>query len=56
MYPRLLDFQPVVMTSLALSMARGAICPMIVARGNDQGTNLVETTCLPKKQFQKQVF
>ena len=39
MYPRLLDFQPVVMTSLALSMARGAICPMIVARGNDQGRN-----------------
>ncbi|CAG5108094.1 Oidioi.mRNA.OKI2018_I69.chr1.g3629.t1.cds [Oikopleura dioica] len=36
MYPRLLDFQPVVMTSLSLSMARGAICPMIVARGNDQ--------------------
>ena len=36
MYPRLLDFQPVVMVSLSLSMARGAICPMVVARGNDQ--------------------
>ena len=38
MYPRLLDFQPVVMVSLALSMARAAICPMVVARGNDQVT------------------
>ena len=38
MYPRLLDFQPVVMVSLSLSMARGAICPMVVARGNDQVT------------------
>ena len=38
MYPRLLDFQPVVMTSLSLSMARPAICPMVVARGNDQVT------------------
>ena len=36
MYPRLLDFQPVVMTSLPLSMARAALCPMVVARGNDQ--------------------
>jgi len=38
MYPRLLDFQPVVMVSLSLSMARAAICPMVVARGNDQVT------------------
>ena len=36
MYPRLLDFTPVVMTSLSLSMARSALCPMVVARGNDQ--------------------
>ena len=36
MYPRLLDFQPVVMISLPLSMARTALCPMVVARGNDQ--------------------
>lgn len=36
MYPKLLDFDPVVMASLTITLARPCIAPLIVARGNDQ--------------------
>jgi DNA excision repair protein ERCC-2 len=36
MYPKILDFHPVVMTSLTMTLARQCLCPMIVTKGNDQ--------------------
>ena len=36
MYPRILDFHPVIMSSFTMTLARQCILPMIVARGNDQ--------------------
>lgn len=36
MYPRLLRFQPVLLSSHGMSLARPCICPLVVARGNDQ--------------------
>eukprot|EP00095_Tigriopus_kingsejongensis_P006022 snap_masked-scaffold671_size114370-processed-gene-0.21 protein:Tk06022 transcript:snap_masked-scaffold671_size114370-processed-gene-0.21-mRNA-1 annotation:"tfiih basal transcription factor complex helicase subunit" len=36
MYPRILDFHPVVMASFTMTLARQCILPMIVAKGNDQ--------------------
>ena len=36
MYPRLLRFQPVLLNSHGMSLARPCICPLVVARGNDQ--------------------
>ncbi|PAA47849.1 hypothetical protein BOX15_Mlig009087g1 [Macrostomum lignano] len=38
MYPRILDFRPVNMVSFTVTLARQCICPMIVAKGNDQVT------------------
>lgn len=38
MYPKILDFQPVTMASFAMTLTRQCICPMVVARGNDQVT------------------
>lgn len=36
MYPKILDFDPVVMASLSMTLARQCILPMIVSKGNDQ--------------------
>ncbi|XP_072163521.1 general transcription and DNA repair factor IIH helicase subunit XPD-like [Diadema setosum] len=36
MYPKILDFRPVTMASFSMTLSRSSICPMIVARGNDQ--------------------
>jgi len=36
MYPRILDFHPVIMSSFTMTLARQCILPMVVARGNDQ--------------------
>lgn len=36
MYPKILDFHPVITTSLAMTLARPCICPIIVGKGNDQ--------------------
>ena len=36
MYPRILDFHPVIMASFTMTLARQCILPMIVAKGNDQ--------------------
>ncbi|CAG0887361.1 unnamed protein product, partial [Darwinula stevensoni] len=36
MYPKILDFHPVIMSSFTMTLARQCILPMIVARGNDQ--------------------
>ncbi|XP_070578427.1 general transcription and DNA repair factor IIH helicase subunit XPD-like [Ptychodera flava] len=36
MYPIILDFRPVTMSSFTMSLARNCICPMIIGRGNDQ--------------------
>lgn len=38
MYPKILDFHPVIMTSLTMTLARPCLLPMIVAKGNDQVT------------------
>lgn len=35
-YPRMLDFVPVLMETLHVSLARNSACPLIVARGSDQ--------------------
>ncbi|XP_064622367.1 general transcription and DNA repair factor IIH helicase subunit XPD-like [Lineus longissimus] len=35
-YPKILDFRPVNTASLTMTLARTCICPMIVAKGNDQ--------------------
>ncbi len=36
MYPRILDFQPVISASFTMTLARPCILPMIVSKGNDQ--------------------
>ncbi|CAG7833873.1 unnamed protein product [Allacma fusca] len=36
MYPKILDFQPKLMTSFTMTLARQCILPMIVSKGNDQ--------------------
>ncbi|XP_064485042.1 general transcription and DNA repair factor IIH helicase subunit XPD-like isoform X2 [Ornithodoros turicata] len=36
MYPKILDFRPVVTASFTITLARPSICPMIVSKGNDQ--------------------
>lgn len=36
MYPKLLDFQPVTLSSFSISLSRPCICPLVVSRGNDQ--------------------
>ncbi|KAI1724657.1 helical and beta-bridge domain-containing protein [Ditylenchus destructor] len=36
MYPKILNFDPVVMASLSMTLARQCISPMIVSKGNDQ--------------------
>ncbi|CAG0898524.1 unnamed protein product [Cyprideis torosa] len=36
MYPKILDFHPVIMSSFTMTLARQCILPMIVSKGNDQ--------------------
>ncbi|RWS22840.1 TFIIH basal transcription factor complex helicase XPD subunit-like protein [Leptotrombidium deliense] len=36
MYPKILDFHPVISSSFTMTLARPCICPLIVAKGNDQ--------------------
>mmetsp|Transcript_34561 Transcript_34561/g.97475 ORF Transcript_34561/g.97475 Transcript_34561/m.97475 type:complete len:753 (+) Transcript_34561:3-2261(+) len=36
MFPKILDFHPVVLQSLPMSLARDCICPVILTKGNDQ--------------------
>lgn len=36
MYPKILDFRPVVSASLSITLARPSICPLIVSKGSDQ--------------------
>ncbi|GBM44428.1 General transcription and DNA repair factor IIH helicase subunit XPD [Araneus ventricosus] len=38
MYPKILDFRPVIMASFTMTLARPCLCPMIVSKGNDQVT------------------
>ena len=36
MYPKILDFHPIISASFTMTLARPCICPMIVGKGNDQ--------------------
>lgn len=36
MYPKILDFRPVIAVSFTMTLARQCICPMVVTKGNDQ--------------------
>ena len=38
MYPKILDFVPAVTVSFTMTLARPCICPIIIAKGNDQVT------------------
>lgn len=38
MYPKILDFHPVLMSTFSMSLARQCIYPMVATRGNDQVT------------------
>ncbi|XP_067874911.1 general transcription and DNA repair factor IIH helicase subunit XPD isoform X2 [Heterodontus francisci] len=38
MYPKILDFRPVIMATFTMTLSRTCLCPMIVGRGNDQVT------------------
>ncbi|XP_038642017.1 general transcription and DNA repair factor IIH helicase subunit XPD [Scyliorhinus canicula] len=38
MYPKILDFRPVIMSTFTMTLSRTCLCPMIVGRGNDQVT------------------
>ncbi|EDV23730.1 uncharacterized protein TRIADDRAFT_50379 [Trichoplax adhaerens] len=38
MYPKILNFRPVSMSSYTMTLARPSLCPLIVTRGNDQVT------------------
>ena len=35
-YPKILDFDPVIMASLTMTLGRPCISPVIVSKGNDQ--------------------
>lgn len=35
-YPKILDFDPVVMSSFTMTLARPCLLPMIITKGNDQ--------------------
>ncbi|UXI17089.1 cAMP-specific 3'5'-cyclic phosphodiesterase 4A-like [Sarcoptes scabiei] len=35
-YPKMLDFHPIVATSLTMTLSRQCVCPLIVTKGNDQ--------------------
>lgn len=37
MYPKLLNFNPIIVSSLSMSLIRPSLCPLIVSRGSDQG-------------------
>jgi len=37
LYPRILDFRPVVARSLAMTLPREGMCPVVLTRGADQG-------------------
>ncbi|KAE9418951.1 hypothetical protein Angca_008137, partial [Angiostrongylus cantonensis] len=36
MYPKILDFDPAIMASLTMTLARPCLSPLVVAKGNDQ--------------------
>ncbi|PAV60069.1 hypothetical protein WR25_19555 [Diploscapter pachys] len=36
MYPKMLEFDPVIMASLTMTLARPCLSPLVVSRGNDQ--------------------
>ncbi|VDK55944.1 unnamed protein product [Anisakis simplex] len=36
MYPKILDFDPAIMASLTMTLARPCVAPLIVSKGNDQ--------------------
>jgi len=36
MYPKILNFQPVIAVSFTMTLARQCICPIVVTKGNDQ--------------------
>lgn len=36
MYPKILNFQPVVMSSFGMTLARPCLLPMVISKGNDQ--------------------
>ena len=36
MYPKILDFRPVIAVSFTMTLARPCICPLVVTKGNDQ--------------------
>lgn len=36
MYPKILDFEPVVMCSFTMTLARPCLLPMVITKGNDQ--------------------
>ncbi|RLU24136.1 hypothetical protein DMN91_004346 [Ooceraea biroi] len=36
MYPKILNFKPVIMSSFTMTLARPCLLPMVVAKGNDQ--------------------
>ncbi|XP_067831112.1 general transcription and DNA repair factor IIH helicase subunit XPD [Heptranchias perlo] len=38
MYPKILDFRPVIVATFTMTLSRTCLCPMIVGRGNDQVT------------------
>ncbi|XP_048474147.1 general transcription and DNA repair factor IIH helicase subunit XPD [Rhincodon typus] len=38
MYPKILDFRPVIMATFTMTLSRTCLCPLIVGRGNDQVT------------------
>ena len=40
MYPKLLDFQPLIMKSIDISLSRNSINPMVVSKGSDQVKNI----------------
>lgn len=35
-YPKILGFQPVVIKSFTMTLARECLCPVVVTRGSDQ--------------------
>lgn len=36
LYPRILDFKPVCLASLAMTLTRQCLCPVVLTRGGDQ--------------------
>jgi hypothetical protein len=53
LYPRILDFHPVSIASLNMTLTRDCLCPVVLTRGTDQvGAGLYRGSTSQRRRFQ----